>query len=275
MLKILDIGSHIGNRIYNHIHSRFTDVVNFYGHDEISLSLTHKKIGGGPFNIVVDKFDYTTIESIEIANDFVIINSEKINILDFPKTNYFLPKIESDCILTNLNLFEKILLSNGSEKSLVVLLDDSRIKYFSSTLEKTLLKRYFEAFHLYKTNNVELCVKTFKGLGFGLTPSGDDFNAGILMGLNVIQSIHQNNNVKKINCIFELAKGTNCISNLLLYICKTSLCTEKFREVLNALSGSNELMINQAVNDYLLFGETSGADFLTGFYLTLKKYYDN
>lgn len=271
MLQISDIGKHIKNGHYNRIHSRFTDVVNFHHNDEIGLSVVNRKIGGGPFNIVIDNFDPVDVNSVELNDDFLIIDPFRIELTNSSKTNYCLPEIFSEIFLNNFSRLKDILIENCPKKSLAVFFDDERKRDFHSTFEKNLLAKYREAIQLFENNVIQNSVKIFRGLGFGLTPSGDDFNAGILMGLSVAERLYNSDRSLLKNNIFETAKGENHISNLLLYICKNGLCTEKFKEVLMALSGNDLARIECSVKNYISIGETSGADFLTGFYYSVKK----
>jgi len=59
-------------------------------------------------------------------------------------------------------------------------------------------------------------VSTLKGCGAGLTPAGDDFIAGLLIALNLLQTIHQANFRDIMDAVHKCATGDNPFSNAFL-----------------------------------------------------------
>jgi len=92
-----------------------------------------------------------------------------------------------------------------------------------------------------------------KGLGPGLTPSGDDFNSGLLIALNVVNNINEKpqrfrktSEVCVIGQVYEAAKGKNLFTNSFLSCASKGNLFYKFRKLLSALlhSDTNEIINN-------------------------------
>lgn len=110
-------------------------------------------------------------------------------------------------------------------------------------------------------------IPSLKGLGIGLTPSGDDFIIGILAALDLMNEGHTLDIDR--NQILELASSKNPYSQTFLNLAAQSLYSSHIGNFLTTFAGEQEL--KQSLDDVLLYGETSGADWLAGFISTLKR----
>jgi hypothetical protein len=137
-------------------------------------------------------------------------------------------------------------------------------------------------------------VRMIKGLGPGLTPSGDDFNSGLLIAMNLVNNIHDRINqplrfrktsevserrlfrktseVSIIDQVYNAAKGKNLFTNSFLSCASNGYLFYKFRELISALQFSNVKEIINSTELVLTTGETSGADQLTGFLIGMKRF---
>lgn len=275
MIKLLSFGDHLEKGIYN-VHSRFSEVVNFYSGNAF-VFIVNNHIGGGPFNVVVDDVDFSELESLIIAEEYFQLNDEKvffetskrynsqIEVMDFNEKKF----------KQTLNYFEKVLVENSSAKSLTFLLDESRKKNFKSSYEIEFVRRFDSALECFTSSNYLEGVKLIKGVGFGLTPSGDDFIAGFLIALNVIQKLEKVDYSSLIAHIYEAAKGSNLFTNIFLLAAKNGSLFEKFKNLINSIlySGQNEILEN--THTLISFGETSGADQGVGFLFGIKRYFND
>lgn len=154
-------------------------------------------------------------------------------------------------------------------KSLAFLLNEDREAFFTSSFEKAFVKHIKSAYQQILAGDIIEGVKTMKGSGFGLTPSGDDFICGMLYGLEVNAWMNNKNTRELKNKIFETAKGKNPISNAMLYYASIGRYNKKFKELQRSLlCSSND--IEEKLQLFLNHGETSGADMLTGYLLTIN-----
>ena len=109
-------------------------------------------------------------------------------------------------------------------------------------------------------------IKAFKSRGSGLTPSGDDFIAGVLFGLNFLEkTVNINFNKIKDN-INETSKSNNIFSNNMLRLAFHAKYFKRLQNFLNAFFYVPLYDIRPAFEQLIAVGDTSGADLLTGFF---------
>ncbi|MFA6978774.1 MAG: DUF2877 domain-containing protein [Ignavibacteriaceae bacterium] len=275
MIKLLSFGDHLEKGIYN-VHSRFDKVINFYSGNAF-VFIVNNSIGGGSFNIVVDDVDFSELQELIIAEDHFLLNGAKVF---FETSKKYDSQIEiinfnEKRFLQNLDHFETALIENSSTKSLTFLLDESRKKNFKFSYEIEFVRRFDSAIECFTSSNYLEGVKLIKGIGFGLTPSGDDFIAGFLIALNVIQKLEKVDYSNLIAHIYEAAKGKNAFTNAFLLAAKNGSLFDKFKNLIHSIlySGQNEILEN--TRTLLSFGETSGADQGVGFLFGIKRNFND
>lgn len=267
----------IGDRIFQgkfFLHSKFKRVTNFSNGNSV-ISIVTEEIGKGPVNIVVKGIDVANINNFYMGKNFISIDFEK-----FPFNNQKLynskikfRKIDSSKLEKNLIYFEKALLDLSPPKSLTFLIDRGREKNFKTSFEKNLLKRTKEGIYNIFNNKLISGIKKVKGIGFGLTPSGDDFIAGFLIALNVIDNIY-NYDVKYKELretIYRIAKSENLLSNSFLSLSKDGFLFDRIKKLIISILNESEQKIFNRTKNLLSIGDTSGSDLGVGFLLTIKK----
>lgn len=101
------------------------------------------------------------------------------------------------------------------------------------------------------------------GWGPGLTPSGDDFLAGLMLSLWV-----QKGELARPLCeriATAALPRTTRLSGAFLQASANGLADARWHALLHALAGAPGIMLEQAVREALAFGATSGLDMLAGF----------
>lgn len=265
------LGSEILEGTYTQIHSCFRDVINFSINDDLLISIANEKIGGGPLNIVIQECNTEEIKSVTVKSSEIVINNS-VSYQCYRK-EWILPKLSRIDISKLLKTLEPVFLNNIEQLSLAFLIDEKQKPIFKSTLERAFLEKAIHAF-TFLGEDIRKCCRLFKGLGFGLTPSGDDFNAGVLTALGLTTLLRTKNedfSLKK--DIFVSTMGKNPVSNNTIYIAYKGMCSEKLFRLLNAVKENHRIEIE--LNNFLNIGHTSPIDFLTGLYAYLKRYYDN
>ena len=105
------------------------------------------------------------------------------------------------------------------------------------------------------------------GLGGGLTPAGDDFLAGALLG---IWLAHPAPEPLCRAMVKVAAPRTTTLSAAFLRAAARGECSAAWHELLAALREGRQGEISRALHEILSYGATSGADTLAGFlYLIL------
>jgi hypothetical protein len=87
----------------------------------------------------------------------------------------------------NLRVLEKLLLESAPARSLAFLIDDRGGRTFASAFEKELARRLSAGVARLAHGDLEGGASEIRGLGYGLTPSGDDFLAGFLLGMHALE----------------------------------------------------------------------------------------
>ncbi len=118
------------------------------------------------------------------------------------------------------------------------------------------------------TNDLQEAVAAIAGLGPGLTPSGDDFLAGVMIASRIVEKATRLNVP---NVIFEAAQPrTNRISRAFLRAARDGQVDERWQRLLAALAGPTPASLErrtleQRTRAVLGFGASSGLDMLAGF----------
>jgi hypothetical protein len=255
------------------IQSLFTNVINFIDEDDHLISIVSNKIGGGPNNIVVDDIK-------DFNNMTLIIRDHSVCINDYEyfqeELNYYddrLPNISFDrsIFIKNIKILKKMIIKKGNPISAIFLLDSLKERNFNSPFKRNLMQ------YLKKGTN-DLLASEFKngiklsGTGIGLTPQGDDLINGILLGLGVYEKITGKSTFDIRKSLYKTSNKTNIISQTFLYYSYIGRYYMKFKNLFIAFTENKD--INVAIMNYLNIGETSGADILTGFIITMQKLFD-
>jgi hypothetical protein len=252
------------------IHSRFNRVVNFINSSNQIVFVTNV-IENLAFNgVFIKNVDILQVESIAIENDSIIINSQPFarSGLEVYNSLFEYKNVESykfenrilNLIETQPELF--------SEKSLAFLIIPEREKYFSSGFDLHFMLNSKKGAELIGNGDIIGGVKILKGTGYGLTPAGDDFIAGMLWGLHYLTECYGVDLSKLRNEIFDASKGKNELVNSFLLQAKLGRYFYSFKNFLS-LSVHN-LSGYESLKELLSIGATSGADMLSGYIFTIK-----
>ncbi len=267
--RIISTGDKIKEGIYTK-HSCFEKVINF-SLDNNLVSVCHETIGNGPNNIVVK--NPQNVRELTIKHNYISIN----NILTVRESNNP-PVFNSTLTPSGLNIkhitegIDKITnnyLTFFAPKSLAFLLNINMDSVFTTNFEKAFVATMRNSVtKLVKTKDINE-FKNIKGLGFGLTPSGDDFITGFLMGLYINQFIFNKSYTNLAENIFNISTGTNLISNTFIYYAKEGFFYEDFKNFLLKFLYGHDFL--KELSEVLLNGHTSGSDVMTGFIYILNK----
>jgi hypothetical protein len=304
-MEILSFGNKIRVGEYK-IHSRFNSAVNFISGDTF-VFVVNESVGAGPVNIVVNGIIPQSLESVEIEDSCIKLADTKYNIGSIMRydSSIDLSKYDYELFALNLGIVEKVVVEKAPGKSLSFLLKKGEQEGFSGFEAEC--RRIFKAGAeqvLY--GDVITGVKMIRGLGPGLTPSGDDFNSGLLIALNLVKktsnchprgsgdpmfvwhspACHSREESTPtcrggnpfddienlISRVYTAAKGKNLFTNSFLQCAASGNVFIKFRKLLNALLHSNVKEIINSTELVMSMGETSGADQLTGFLIGMKRF---
>lgn len=268
-MNILSFGSFVESGTY-HLHSKFSKVQN-YTKDSNLISLVAPEIGKGPNNIVLTQIPEFAKKSINVANEKIKIGDKllKRSYSDYEQENdLYIHNIKS--LSSKSNLLASLCKPFLSSKSFGFLLDANYSSNFKTSYELALLKKVnsiMENFSFFKLPEI---TKKIKGIGFGLTPSGDDLNCGILYALNYSNEIVEKDLSVIIKKCYQNSIGNNIISNNFLKFAFQNQYYENFYGLLKAMKQNNNQKLSYYIKKVINSGHTSGSDMITGFILTLK-----
>ena len=268
-MYILNFGNCIKNGEYK-LHSKFESVHN-YANDQEIVSLVSVEVGRGPNNVVLSNLSNIAEQTLVISNSTLSIGNTALYIESVE------PQLKEDICINNVNILLsriKILLDDFSNKispqSLGFLLFPNNEIFFKTNFEKAFLEHVKQAVQNITLEKLPAITKNMKGAGFGLTPSGDDFNCGILYALNYLNEIMSSDFSEIIEECYTNSIGNNVISNTFLKYAYSNQYYENFYGLLKALKHNKKNNISHYVSKIIGSGHTSGSDMLTGFILTLK-----
>ncbi len=170
----------------------------------------------------------------------------------------------------NLSALGEWLKAAAPPKSLAFLLDSRRRKNFRTGFDRAFAEQIRrgvrQVFHGYLLKGI----RQLKGCGLGLTPAGDDFIAGLLIGLHLLQSLRGQNLQPAMDAIFRAARGDNLFSNIFLELARRGLLFGRMKDLLVVLHLGGQVSVRSAAEALFAIGESSGADLATGLVMTLR-----
>ncbi len=113
-------------------------------------------------------------------------------------------------------------------------------------------------------------VPQIAGLGPGLTPSGDDFLAGVMLGLWTKGAGQMAEGEWQARIFEAAAPRTHRLSRAFLRAVRDGLASEPWHDLLHALSDSTR-PLDPAVARVLAFGSSSGLDMVSGAWFILER----
>ena len=154
-------------------------------------------------------------------------------------------------------------------KSLAFLLDAERRRQFRAGFERAFADQITRGVHQVFHGHLLPGIRQLKGCGLGLTPAGDDFIAGLLIGLHLLEKLGGDNAQPTANAVFRAARGDNIFSNTFLDLARRGLMFGRMKDLLLALVSGSEGSVRRAARKLFAIGETSGADLATGLFMQI------
>ena len=274
VMTLLSIGDQVQQGDYL-FHSRFARSIHFASNDRL-VSLVDEGIGPGPLNIVFRDFSSEEVTScrpaLRVGLNVVVFGSRRFR---FTHNHCYRSNFEVDgwCpsrLCRQLSVFEELLTGTSHPQSLSFLLDSRRLKNFQSGVQRAFSKQILHGVQQVFSGNLLIGIRALKGCGWGLTPSGDDFIAGLLIGLNLLQKMQHGDFQNAIDAIFTASLGDNLFSNTFLDLASRGLLSGRIKDLISALMRGGEGAVRTSTEKLFAVGGTSGADLGTGFFMTVR-----
>jgi hypothetical protein len=170
----------------------------------------------------------------------------------------------------NLRVLEKLLLASAPARSIAFLIDECGGRTFASAFEKELARRLSGGVARLAHGDLEGGAAQIRGLGYGLTPSGDDFLAGFLLGMHALEMAAGIDLAAERRAVREAARGANPFSEALLHSAAEGRSFERASSLIQSLFEGAEADVERHARRLFAVGASSGADLGVGLLFALK-----
>jgi hypothetical protein len=280
MAEILSIGDLVSPGTYR-AHSRFRRAINFTDGSRL-VTVLARGADAGPVNIVLSDFDTATAGVPRAGEAAAALRIERGKItlggtaLSYDDTSVYISSIRlrrrsGDAFLGSLAYFGSLLERLAPEASLAFLLDRRRMAGLRPGFERNLARHIEHCVDDVFYSNRLRGIARLKGCGVGLTPSGDDFIAGFLMGLNVLGHLGVRNWSATRMAVLEAALSGNVLTDAFLYLAEEGRVSQTMKLLIGGIERGSVQDIREATERLLRTGATSGADAGVGFYMTVRE----
>ncbi len=251
----------------------------YYSREDRLVCLVSEEAGAGPFYITFRGFHPARCgPCLEIRDDHFRIGGSRVERANIPVYDSLFDVEPADpaVVHSGLRLLRAKLLEAAPPESLVFLLREEARPAVTTGLpaagfEEALRTRFFEGADALFSGDVGGGAKLLGGCGRGLTPSGDDFLAGVCYGLRLAGKLHGVDMTRVISGMLDSAEAGGPVSENFLRMAGEGRPTGHMRNVLDALYTGDTARLEPAVSHLLDFGATSGADTAAGLILTMER----
>ena len=283
-MKLLSIGDRVRSGSYR-LHSCFQRAVN-YQHRGRLVSVVDESIGPGPVNIMFRSPELAAggkhgpglipgapqaIGTLQVASNTVLFAGHPYRFTARHRYHSALelPVVDARRLRRNLATLARLLCESAPAHSLAFLLDRRRLRFFRTGFERAFAQRIERAAQQVFHGDLLKGVAELKGCGMGLTPSGDDFIAGMLIGLSFLQKLHGCQLSLLADAICRAGRGDSVLSNTQMDLAREGLLFGHVKDALEALAAGNAPCLRCATQKLFSVGATSGADLATGVFMML------
>ena len=259
------LGDHVPPGHYS-LHSRFEHCLNFVNGDSL-VALVDETVGNGPFNIVTSASVWGSADSLRVTDRWIAMDGVEIPTVHVARYSsaLTLPAPPAHTTLRrHLNLLEQVVIADSPPRSLAFLLGGAPVARPHDAFERAFRDRCRRGLDLLSLGDLAGAADTFRGTGYGLTPSGDDFLCGLLVASHLAQAVDGNDRSTMREIIHRVARGGNLLSNSFLRAAYQGWLHEPVKRLILALTGADDSALVQATRQALARGETSGSDMAVG-----------
>ena len=231
---------------------------NIIGYDGRMITIVNPPISKGPFSVIIESHNlFSSINTkmyvranshrIEVGN-ILFIHFEHVDCWE-PKMiqlpSLFRLKSTSAELLINYTQWPKKQFKNTSSNY-------ARDKLIcgARNLQHALVNGY----------SIKKAVKSLAGLGFGLTPSGDDYLLGVMASLWLTKNT---NFLEEIGCLSS--QKTTSLSAAYLMAASKGDFAECWHDLAQAVLYQDLKALRDSISEFLQIGASSGRDALAGF----------
>ncbi len=278
------------------VHSIFENSFNVIDKSNQLIGILSNTRDIAPMTMLVDR-NYMVTLDIRLE-DKILLNDKKIlftrdnkAISINPATVWLSEKKNSEKLnseserLATLDEIKEKLISSGKKESLAqfvshisfykkgIVLEDAELSYYNSFISELLMK-FINEINLKRYHEALKIVPNIIGFGPGLTPSIDDFLAGVMTTLSYASNIYEGyEEVEKFNEEISkesISKTTSISEHMLGHAAKGKVSSFYRKILVKIFFETPDIKLDEAIVNVLSHGANSGSDFLTGVYITSR-----
>lgn len=253
--------------------ARFAHAINFFHGDDLAALVT-PHVGEGPHSLVTPSLtpflqcDTLTITPthIHIGAHVYAKNTLRPYIARVPDTSMNSRDVRYRC-----DVCAATLTTHAPPYSIPHMLASEDSSENFSGIYRSLTAQMKKGLHLFLDGFYTQGIRMIKGLGFGLTPSGDDFLAGFLLGTHLAERVNTQNYSPLRQVIFRHARGNNHLSNAFLRSAYQGAPCAHIHDVMDVIVRGQPSDIPHTIARALTHGATSGADTVHGILSAMRR----
>ena len=255
VMELLNTGDRVEIGSY-HVFSRFREATAFVRDQGSDLAVVVEETkGAGPVQMVVRGCDFARIDSLAVLPERVVLDGAAFEIRSRYRSQLNVGRIDATTLTRNLHALGAALLESAPARSMAFQSGSE------SAFESALARRFRHGIGLLLGGNLESGARAIAGLGFGLTPSGDDFLAGFLLGMFAVDSPALDR-----RRLYQAARSLNPFSESLLRCAADGCCIEPAQSLIHALFAGTPAEVVRHTTRLSAVGASSGADLAAGLY---------
>jgi hypothetical protein len=269
--QVLSIGDRVLDGDYR-VHSRFKHVVNLRNGRQL-VSLVARSVGAGPVNLVLSRLDPAGVRSLSVGRSSVRLNGAPLDLssAEIYRSSIDVRVCEQRTLERNVLLATPLLKRRAAPESLAFLIDTERPARHGSGFAGALRR------HLTACSRDIFCgdmlrgARRMSGCGLGLTPSGDDFLAGLMLALHVVEQTAGRSLESERHALHRAAGPRGLLAEAFLGLAFEGRAFESMRNLVISLAAGEPGDLADSVDDVLTVGATSGADAAVGLCLGIDR----
>lgn len=252
--------------------ARFRRSVVFMRGDDV-VCLVAEDLGGGPLNIVFRDFEAPEARRLVVADEGLEWGARRWAVVaaERPDSVLRVAAPSARALRARWDRARARVARQAAPESMAFVLDPPERTAARAPFEAALRRRLQAGADRVRRGDLAAGIALLKGCGRGLTPAGDDFMAGVLLGLHLLEQAGAGPYAKVRQGVLDAARGDNPLANAFLQMAAQGRAARPLQRLAEALADPDSAALDAALNGQLAMGATSGADLLVGLLVTLER----